>query len=159
MRLLPLLSSVSGGSTTKRPSTGKALSSMLKPSPSLCGNAAPMRVQSGASFVLRTAVNPFRYAVPATRKPWVAVTGHPSIACDRPLEAPGKTFCAIAVVQRAESQGFAIVQIPLDAYVSPLFRAVRKTNRALHLRWARRTRYSSLHRGKQKKGAQRPPRG
>jgi hypothetical protein len=40
-----LLSSVSGGRTTKRPSIGNAVSSMLNPSPSLCGNAAPILVQ------------------------------------------------------------------------------------------------------------------
>jgi hypothetical protein len=51
-----LLSSVSGGRTTRRPSIGKAFSSMLNPRPSLCGNAAPMRVQGGSSFVFRIAV-------------------------------------------------------------------------------------------------------
>jgi hypothetical protein len=42
--LLDRLSSSAGGRTTKRPSIGKALSSMLKPMPSLCGKAAPIRV-------------------------------------------------------------------------------------------------------------------
>jgi hypothetical protein len=35
-------SSLSGGSTTSRPSTGNAFSSTLKPIPSLCGKAAPI---------------------------------------------------------------------------------------------------------------------
>jgi hypothetical protein len=39
------LSSLSGGRTTRRPSIGKAFSSMLKPMPSLWGNAAPILVQ------------------------------------------------------------------------------------------------------------------
>src|ERR1022692_1789393 len=36
---------LSGGNTTRRPSTGNALSSIEKPVPSLCGNAAPILVQ------------------------------------------------------------------------------------------------------------------
>jgi hypothetical protein len=43
--LLRLSSAGSGGRTTRRPSTGNALSSMLKPVPSLCGKAAPIFVR------------------------------------------------------------------------------------------------------------------
>ena len=43
--------------------------------------------------IFRTAVNPLRCAVPATRKPWVAIHGHPCDACVAPLEAAGKTSC------------------------------------------------------------------
>ena len=39
-----------GGNSTMRPSTGRARSWMLKPVPSLCGNATPMRVQERAGL-------------------------------------------------------------------------------------------------------------
>ncbi len=72
--------------------------------------------------IFRTAVNPLRYAVPAARKPWVAIAlrspcfaqaqgghpwppvgrmrpthGHPRAACVAPLGAAGKTCDAFAV--------------------------------------------------------------
>ena len=43
--------------------------------------------------ISRTAVNPLRYAVPAARKPGVAIHGHPRDACVAPMEAAGKTSC------------------------------------------------------------------
>jgi hypothetical protein len=43
--------------------------------------------------IFRTAVNPLRYAIPASRKPGVAIHGHPRDACVAPLEAAGKTSC------------------------------------------------------------------
>jgi hypothetical protein len=42
--LLRLSSAGSGGRTTRRPSTGNALSSIENPIPSLCGKAAPIFV-------------------------------------------------------------------------------------------------------------------
>ena len=43
--------------------------------------------------IFRTAVNPLRCAVPATRKPWVAIHGPPRDACVAPMGAAGKTSC------------------------------------------------------------------
>ena len=55
----PLLSSVSNGRTTRRPSTGKAFNSMLRSDAlALWGNAAPILVQSGSLLIIRDAVNP-----------------------------------------------------------------------------------------------------
>ena len=40
----------------------------------------------------RAGVDPLRCALLASRKPWVTVSGHPSNACVRPMEAAGKTY-------------------------------------------------------------------
>jgi hypothetical protein len=47
LKRVPLLAILDGirGRTTRRPSTRKALSSMLNPGPSLCGKATPILVQ------------------------------------------------------------------------------------------------------------------
>src|SRR6266481_83663 len=45
--------------------------------------------------ISRAAVNPLRCAVPAPRKPGVAIPGHPRDACVAPLGAAGKTCDAM----------------------------------------------------------------
>ena len=42
--------------------------------------------------MIRAGVNPLGCAIHASRKPGVAVNGHPSNACVRPLGARGKNF-------------------------------------------------------------------
>jgi len=70
--------------------------------------------------IFRTAVNPLRCAVPATRKPWVAIHGHPCDACVAPLEAAGKT-CDAMQSCIAASQGLPSLANPLGACAEPCF--------------------------------------
>lgn len=57
--LLDRSSLPSGGRTTKRPSTGNAISSMLKPKPFLCGKAAPILVRRLPVLPLLSYSSPF----------------------------------------------------------------------------------------------------
>jgi hypothetical protein len=54
------------------------------------------------AFVLRIAINPLRRAS-CFAQAWVAILGNPRNACVTPMEAPGETFCAFAILHRAES--------------------------------------------------------
>jgi hypothetical protein len=65
-------------------------------------------------IAFRAGVNPLGFAVPAAHKPGVAVNGHPSIACVRPMEPAGKT-CDAMLSCIAASQGPASVPVPLEA--------------------------------------------
>jgi hypothetical protein len=70
--------------------------------------------------IFRTAVNPLRCAVPAARKPGVAIHGHPRDACVAPLEAAGKT-CDAMLSCIAASRGSPSLATPLGACAEPCF--------------------------------------
>jgi hypothetical protein len=52
----------------------------------------------------RTAVNPLRCAIRASRKPRANVLVRPYNACVAPMDAAGKTFWAFAILHRPESR-------------------------------------------------------
>jgi hypothetical protein len=83
------------------------------------------------AVMVRAAVDPLRCAIRASRKPGVAIPGHPFDVYVSPLEAAGNAFCAFAILRRPESRWFADPwQTPLVACDQPL----RFTPRPMTLR-------------------------
>ena len=86
----------------------------------------------GSLLAFRTAVNPLRRAIPASRKPWTSILVCPCDACVAPLDAAGKTCDACAVLHRCKP-GFAI------ALRSPCFAQARGDHPWPSVRRVRRT--------------------
>gem|GEM_PF-5667772 len=67
--------------------------------------------------IFRTAVNPLRYAIPASRKPGVAIHGHPRDACAAPMEAAGKTSLFLRSGKYPPNPSFLeLYQVSLSKY-------------------------------------------